>query len=186
MKPCLVQLSVPSSSSQCPQARAHFSRMGSLFIISYFIRVRLYDLHEILWFTALPIWSITTAYDNLCTYMPLRTFLIVKVVEKISVKLIFNGEMDSGVKMVFTVMLMFCTCHPAKQPVNTLSQEKHECQLFIVLWSYMSQVCKTLKGNVVKQGGKNKFYATSLFHPCMMHLVSPGMIGPRCVGIVRI
>lgn len=93
--------------------------------------------------------------------------------------------MDSGVKMVFTVMPMFCTCHPAKQPVNILSQEKHECQLFIVLWSYMSQMCKTLKGNVVKQGGTNKFYATSLLHPCMMHLVSPGMGSPRRVGIVR-
>lgn len=73
-------------------------------------------------------------------------------------------------KMVFTVMLMFCTCHPAKQPVHILSPEKHECQLFIVLWSYMSQMCKNFKENVVKQGGKNKFYATSLLHPCMMHL----------------
>lgn len=30
--------------------------------------------------------------------MPLRTFLIVKIVLKINVELIFNGEMDSGVK----------------------------------------------------------------------------------------
>lgn len=84
--------------------------------------------------------------------------------------LIFMGKWILVSKMVFTVMLMFCTCHPAKQPVNILSQEKHKCQLFIVLWSYMSQMCKNLKGNVVKQGGKNKFYATSLLHPCMMHL----------------
>lgn len=68
------------------QSSAHWR--GSLFIISYFISVKLYDLHEILWFTALPIWSITTAYNNLCTDMPLRTFLIVKIVFKINVKLI--------------------------------------------------------------------------------------------------
>lgn len=46
----------------------------------------------------------------------------------------------------------------------------------------MSQMCKNWKGNVVKQGGKNKFYATSLLHPCMRHLVSPGTISPSCAG----
>lgn len=66
--------------------------------------------------------------------------------------------MDSGVKMIFTVMLMFCTCHLVKQHVNMFSvQEKYECQLFIVLWSCVLQMCKNLKGNVVKHGGKINF-----------------------------
>lgn len=51
-------------------------------MISYFIINKLFDLCEILGSTALPIWSITTAYYNLCTYMPLRTFLIVKIVKE--------------------------------------------------------------------------------------------------------
>lgn len=81
-----VPVGLGSSQSVWGQSSAHWR--GSLFIISYFISVKLYDLHEILWFTALPIWSITTAYNNLCTDMPLRTFLIVKIVFKINVKLI--------------------------------------------------------------------------------------------------
>lgn len=51
-------------------------------MISYFIINKLFDLCEILGSTALPIWSITTAYYNLCTYMPLGTFLIVKIVKE--------------------------------------------------------------------------------------------------------
>lgn len=65
--------------------------------------------------------------------------------------------MESGVKMIFTVMPMFCTCHLVKQCVNTLDSREYECRLFIVLWSYMLQMCKNLKGNVVKQGGKINF-----------------------------
>jgi len=32
--------------------------------------------------------------------------------------------MDSGVKMVLTVMPMFCTCHLVKQHVNTLDSRE--------------------------------------------------------------
>lgn len=76
-----VPVGLGSSRSVWGQPSALLSR-SSLFILSYFISVQLYGLHEILWFTALPIWSITTAYDNLCTSLPLRTFLIVKIVLK--------------------------------------------------------------------------------------------------------
>lgn len=80
--------------------------------------------------------------------------------------------MDSGVKVIFTVMPMFCTCHLVKSCVNTLGSR--EIRMPVIYCSVKLHVADVfnLKRKCCKTRWKNKFYATSLLHPhtpCMMH-----------------